>query len=176
MRHLATLAVALFLVGCNSDGLQNGIGSPGGAGGGGGGGVDSGGGGGGGGGGGSVDLAVAPVDPGKPEGGACKTACDCQDGLVCQQNKCTASMLGKLHCCESADCTSGFCQSKDGSYGQCGTGGGGGGGGNMRRDMSMGNGGGGGGQFCAFVPCSADATCKQLGCGSCDLTKKVCAQ
>jgi hypothetical protein len=76
---------------------------------------------------GDVDLAPPLGAPGD----TCKTACDCQAGLACFQQKCIKTPIGQLYCCESDDCPAGsFCESKMGGFRQCGGGGRGGGGGN----------------------------------------------
>lgn len=108
------------------------------------------------------DLGRAP-DLAMPTGGgagaSCKTACDCQSGLQCGWNgQCTKAWTS-VYCCDAAMCPKGStCQSKSGQWSQCG---------------AMG-GGGGGGNYCQYIPCQNDTLCKQAGCGSCEMTKRVC--
>jgi hypothetical protein len=136
-----------------------------------------------------VDLGPTPPNSGGgsssgggPAGAICKTACDCQAGLACLQNKCIQSMLGNLYCCESTNCPQGsFCQSTSGGFGMCGGGmggGGPGGGGGFPPPVDFGvvsDGGRGGGAYCRFVPCQDDARCTMVGCGSCDTSSGRCA-
>jgi hypothetical protein len=156
MRHLV-FALSLFALGCNMQGLPNGVGSGGTVNGDGGGTVGDGGG--------SKDAGGLLVDMAKGgEGATCKTACDCQGGLACFQNMCQASMLGMVYCCDdTANCPSGmFCQSAQGMFGRCGMGGGGGGG-------------GGGGMSCGNIQCSNNNTCTQMGCARCRMSTGTCS-
>src|SRR6185436_11104144 len=109
-------------------------------------------------------------------GAACKTACDCQSGLGCIQQKCNKPMLGAVYCCESTDCPAmAICQSNTGNFRRCGTSGGGGGPGGGGGGPGGGGGGGGptptpdGGTpgFCTFIPCMSSQGCQQAGCNSC---------
>jgi len=154
MRHVV-FALSLFALGCNMQGLPNGVGGGGGAGGGGGDGGHTGDGGG-----------TTLVDMSMPKGGegaTCKTACDCQDGLACFQQQCQMSMFGAVYCCDSMNCPDGnFCQSKTGMFGRCGQNGGGGGG-------------GGGGMQCGMIPCQTNSHCQNLGCARCDKQNGICS-
>lgn len=112
------------------------------------------------------DLAKGPAptpDLAMPGGGGgmgmpCKTACDCQAGLQCGWNgQCTKAWQA-VYCCDAQMCPKGStCQSSAGKWGQCG--------------MTMG---GGGANYCQYIPCQNDTLCKQAGCGSCEMTKRVC--
>ena len=174
MRQLLVASVFVIL-GCAAQGLpiDNGNGT------GGGGAGNSGGGGG-------------PADMSRPRdlggtGAKCTTACDCQAGLACRQGTCGMSPIGPVYCCDEGQCPAGqFCQDQQGGFGQCGQSGGGGGGGGFGGFGGTGGGGGGGGfqvdggtgQICGFVPCTSDATCKQIGCARCGAGangQKVCA-
>lgn len=150
MRHLV-FALSLFALGCNMQGLPNGVGSGGTVNGDGGGAVGDGG---------SRDGSSL-VDMAKGgEGATCKTACDCQGGLACFQSQCQASMLGMVYCCDdTANCPAGmFCQSSQGMFARCGMGGG-----------------GGGGMSCGNIPCNSNNTCVQMGCARCRMSTGTCS-
>lgn len=192
MRRAATLAILVLLAGCNSDGLPVGGGAGQGANNSGGNGSGQGSGGTHRDGGALPDGFVASDMAGGSTGSGgvgamCDTACDCAPGLACSRMKhvCAMSQFGMIYCCESQTCPSGsYCQSMSGQYGACGggpggggPGGGGPGGGGGGGPGGGGPGGGGGGGFgfdggmssyCGYVPCKSDATCQQVGCGSCD--------
>jgi len=152
MRH-AVLALSLLILGCNMQGLPNGVAAGQSSNGDGGSTVGDGG-------------TTVTADMSKPKGGEganCKTACDCQDGLACFQSQCQMSMFGQVFCCESMDCpTNMFCQSgTTGMFQRCGMGGGGGG--------------GGGGMSCGTIPCSSNGICTMMGCARCRMSTGMCS-
>jgi hypothetical protein len=102
--------------------------------------------------------------------GQCKTACDCNAGEACFNGGCVSAPQGQLYCCET-NCPSsggGFCQSMDGSFMQCGTGGTTGG------TIGGTTGGTTGTSMCMAVACKQDSDCKAMGCARCSMRSGTC--
>jgi hypothetical protein len=81
--------------------------------------------------------------------------------------------MGQLYCCETTCPTSGggFCQSKDGSFMQCG---GGGGTGGTIGGTNGGTGGTTGTNMCSAIPCKQNSDCTSMGCARCSTRSMTC--
>jgi hypothetical protein len=133
-------------------------------------------------------------------GSSCATACDCQPGLSCVNDKCGTGGAA-YYCCESTSCPAGsMCQSSSGALASCGSPSGSGSGSGSGGSGSGGSGGvpgldgglGGGGLpslgdggtgglsgACGFITCTSDTDCSGgigaiVGCTACDTTTGTC--
>lgn len=164
MRNIVLVAVAavvLAAAGCAAQGLPiEGSGT---------GGAGNGGSGGSGGTGGSGQLGPDMTSrPMGPVGAMCTSACDCKAGLACVMGACASSPLGQLYCCADSNCPMGqFCQSSDGSYGQCGVGTINPGGPPTFNDLGISFPRDAGAGMCAQIMCTADKDCMAAGCMTC---------